>query len=36
MANAGGTADIESRPGHGGAVTVSWPAGAAGRLEEGA
>ena len=34
MANAGGTADIESRPGHGTTVTVSWPAGAAGRLEE--
>ena len=28
MANAGGSASIESRPGHGTTVTVAWPAGA--------
>jgi signal transduction histidine kinase len=26
MANAGGAAEIASRPGHGTLVTVSWPA----------
>ncbi|HEY6800825.1 MAG TPA: ATP-binding protein, partial [Agromyces sp.] len=30
MQNAGGTAEIETSPGHGTTVTVSWPAGAAG------
>ena len=30
MANAGGIAEIESRPGHGTSVTVAWPVGAEG------
>jgi signal transduction histidine kinase len=30
MANAGGSAEIVSRPGHGTTVTVAWPAGSAG------
>ncbi|GAA1819255.1 sensor histidine kinase [Agromyces neolithicus] len=36
MGNAGGSAEIESRPGHGTTVTVAWPAGAAGGIEGGA
>ena len=33
MANAGGSADIASQPGHGTTVTVAWPVGSAGRAE---
>ncbi len=36
MANAGGSADIASQPGHGTTVTVAWPVGAANRVGEGA